>query len=123
MESTSQVTTRQPSAMDWQYILQSATTLAAVLSIASVIRQRDTIKVLNENNTALKDRVAILEDEVVANREKVDQCESKHVENEKKITAFQAELKAYKELTLVPKDLIAQLLTKDDEIIKLLKEK
>jgi len=109
--------------MDWQYILQSATTLAAVLSIASVIRQRDTIKVLNENYTALKDRVAILEDEVVANREKVDQCESKHVENEKKITAFQAELKAYKELTLVPKDLIAQLLTKDDEIIKLLKEK
>lgn len=109
--------------MDWQHILQSGTTLAAVLSIASVIRQRDTIKVLNENNTALKDRVAILEDEVVANREKVDQCEGKHVENEKKITAFQAELKAYKELTLVPKDIIAQLLTKDDEIIKLLKEK
>lgn len=102
--------------MDWQYILQSATTLAAVLSIASVIRQRDTIKVLNENNTALKDRVAILEDETKA-------CLENHKENEKNITALQAELTAYKELTLVPKDLIAQLLTKDDEIIKLLKEK
>ena len=39
---------------------QYATTLAAVLSVASVIRQRDTIRTLNENNSALKERVVIL---------------------------------------------------------------
>lgn len=102
--------------MDWQYILQSATTLAAVLSIASVIRQRDTIRVLNENNTALKERVIILEDETKA-------CLDNHRENEKNITALQAELTAYKELSLVPKDLVAELISYDKKILERLEAK
>lgn len=102
--------------MDWQYILQSATTLAAVVSVASVVRQRDTIKVLNDNNAALKDRVNILEDETKT-------CLDSHKENEKKITALQAELTAYKELSLVPKDLVAELIAYDKQILKELKSK
>lgn len=116
MESTSQVTTRQPSAMDWQYILQYATTLAAVLSVASVIRQRDTIRTLNENNSALKERVVILEDETKT-------CLASHKENEKKIAALQAELTAYKELSLVPKELITELISYDKAILDKLERK
>lgn len=100
--------------MDFVNILSTATTLAAVLAVASVIRQRDTIQVLEKNNNALQERVIILESET-------KECLANHSENEKKLHALQAELTAYKELTLVPKDLVAQLLTKDEEIINLLK--
>lgn len=109
--------------MDWQYILQSATTLAAVLSIASVIRQRDTIQILKENNSALEEQSIIQAKKISTLEEETKSCLSSHKENEKKLTALQAELKAYKELTLVPKELITQLLEKDNEIISLLKEK
>lgn len=102
--------------MDWLEIVQYATTLAAVLSVASVIRQRDTIRTLTENNSALKERVVILEDETKA-------CLDNHKENEKKIAALQAELTAYKELSLVPKDLVAELIAYDKQILKELKSK
>lgn len=102
--------------MDWLEIVQYATTLAAVLSVASVIRQRDTIRTLNENNSALKERVVILEDETKT-------CLASHKDNEKKIAALQAELTAYKELSLVPKDLVAELITYDKQILKELKKR
>jgi hypothetical protein len=102
--------------MDFANILSTAGTIAAVLAVASVLRQRDTISTLKENNLALQERVVLLEEETKS-------CLENHLENEKKLHALQAELTAYKELTLVPKELVTQLLAKDEEIITLLKEK
>lgn len=102
--------------MDSVNILSTATTLAAVLSVASVIRQRDTINVLKENNNALQERVIILEEETKT-------CLTSHRQNEKKIDKLQAELTAYKELSLVPKDLVAELISYDKQILKELKNK
>lgn len=101
--------------MDFANILSTAGTIAAVLAVASVLRQRDTISTLKENNSALQERVVLLEEETKS-------CLENHQENEKKLTSLQAELTAYKELTLVPKDLVSQLLAKDEEIIALLKK-
>lgn len=102
--------------MDFANIVSTAATLAAIVSVASVLRQRDTINVLKENNSALQERVVLLEEETKS-------CLENHLENEKKLHALQAELTAYKELTLVPTELVTQLLAKDEEIITLLKEK
>lgn len=102
--------------MDFVNILSTATALAAVLSVASVIRQRDTIQVLKENNSALQERVVILEEETKT-------CLASHQQNEKKIDKLQAELTAYKELSLVPKDLVAELIAYDKQILKELKSK
>lgn len=101
--------------MDFLNIISTAATLAAILAVASVMRQRDTIKTLKENNSALQERVVILEKETKA-------CLHNHQENEKKLSHLQAELTAYKELTLVPKDLVTQLLAKDDQIISMLEK-
>lgn len=103
--------------MVWSNILEYGTTVAAILSVASVLRQRDTIKVLNTNNSALRERVQILEDEQKATRAEVSACEDRHKENDKKITALQAELTAYKELSLVPKDLVSELISYDKQIL------
>lgn len=95
--------------MDFGNILSSATALAAILSVGSVLRQRNTIQVLKENNSALQERVDILE--------------HYHKENEHQISKLQGELNAYKELVLVPETLIEQLLEKDNQIIDILEKK
>lgn len=95
--------------MDFANIVSTAATLAAIVSVASVLRQRDTINILKENNAALQERVNILE--------------HSHKENEHRISKLQGELGAYKELTLVPEGLIEQLLEKDNQIIDILEKK
>lgn len=95
--------------MDFANILSTAGTIAAVLAVASVLRQRDTISTLKENNAALQERVDILE--------------HSHKENEHQISKLQGELNAYKELVLVPETLIEQLLEKDNQIIGMLEAK
>lgn len=95
--------------MDFANIVSSAATVAAILAVASVLRQRDTINVLKENNAALQERVDILE--------------HSHKENERQISKLQGELNAYKELVLVPETLIEQLLEKDNQIIGILEKK
>lgn len=90
--------------MDFANILSTATALAAILSVGSVLRQRNTIQVLKESNGAFKERIEQLEDET-------KQCLASHVVNDKKITALEAKLKTYDDLALVPKAFI----TKHDE--------
>lgn len=90
--------------MDFANILSTATALAAVLSVGSVLRQRNTIQVLKENNSALDQQITIL-------KEETQQCLASHVINDKKITALEAKLKTYDDLALVPKEFI----TKHDE--------
>jgi len=90
--------------MDFANFLSTATALAAILSVGSVLRQRNTIQVLKENNDALDKQVGILKAET-------KQCLASHVVNDKKITALEAKLKTYDDLALVPKAFI----TKHDE--------
>ncbi len=90
--------------MDFANFLSTATALAAILSVGSVLRQRDTIRVLKENNRAFKERIEQLEDET-------KQCLASHEVNDKKITKLEAKLKTYDDLALVPKEFV----TKHDE--------
>lgn len=102
--------------MDAGTLLQWIALAGAIVSVGSVLRQRDTIKVLKDNNEALEQSVKILKEETKA-------CDKNHKVNEKKLTELQSQLDVYKELTLVPKDLVTQLLAKDDQIISMLEKR
>jgi len=101
--------------MDLSHVVETASVIVAVASITGVGILWNTIQVYKENNTALEDRLKIIEEETA-------RCEANHKANEKKITILEAKIDAYKELTLVPQDLISQLLEKDNEILSLLKK-
>lgn len=85
--------------MNFLLILQYAGIFAAVLSVGSVLRQRDTITTLKESNSAFRERIEQLEDET-------KQCLASHEVNDKKITSLEAKLSTYDDLALVPKDFI-----------------
>lgn len=89
--------------MDWAAILQYVAIAVAVASVAGVRVQQETIKVLKENNSALNERIVVLESETK--------------QNDKRLVELQAELTAYKELTLVPKELITELISYDKAIL------
>ena len=90
--------------MDFANFLSTATAVAAILSVGSVLRQRNTIQVLKESNGAFKERIEQLEEET-------KQCLASHEVNDKKITKLEAKLKTYDDLALVPKAFV----TKHDE--------
>ena len=73
-----------------------------------------TIKSYQENNKALEDRLKIVEAETKT-------CHEQHGESLKLIHGLQGELKAYKDLALIPKDFIKEIQRNQLEIIKLLK--
>ena len=75
-----------------------------------------TIKAYKENTQALEERVKIVEQET-------SNCQEQHAENLAKITRMEGELKAYKELVLIPKDFLKELQRNQTEIIKLLTPK
>ena len=90
--------------MDFANFLSTATAVAAILSVGSVLRQRNTIQVLKESNGAFKERIEQLEEETAL-------CLASHEMNDKKITKLEAKLKTYDDLALVPKEFV----TKHDE--------
>lgn len=73
-----------------------------------------TIKSYQENNKALEDRLKLVETETKT-------CHEQHAESLKLIHGLQGEIKAYKDLALIPKDFIKELQRNQAEIIKLLK--
>lgn len=75
-----------------------------------------TIETYEKNNAALEERVKIVEQET-------KDCEANHAKSQKDIAALQGEIKAYKELVLIPADFIKELQRNQKEIIKLLKGK
>ena len=74
-----------------------------------------TIKAYKENTQALEERVKIVEQET-------SHCQEQHAENLTKITHMEGELKAYKELVLIPADFLKELQRNQLDIIKLIKE-
>lgn len=73
-----------------------------------------TIKTLTDNNSALEERVKIVESET-------KQCRNDHSKSQEDIARLQGELRAYKELVLIPADFLKELQRNQVEIIKLLK--
>jgi len=100
--------------MDFANILSTATTLAAILAVGSVLRQRDTIKVLKENNEALQDQVTIL-------KEETKQCASDHLISQGQIAELKAQLADFRDLPLKEiQETQAQILETQKEIVELL---
>lgn len=100
--------------MDFVNILSTATTLAAVLAVGSVLRQRDTIKVLKENNEALQDQVTIL-------KEETKQCASDHLISQGQIAELKGQLADFRDLPLKEiQSTQAQILETQKEIVELL---
>lgn len=92
--------------------------MAAIGLAVYYIFTRDKNKIVGENNKATiesyKERLEVVEAETKS-------CHEQHAQNLEKINTMQGELKAYKELVLIPKDFIKELQRNQKEIIKLLK--
>lgn len=92
--------------------------IAAIGLAIYYIFTRDKNKVVSENNKATiesyKERLEIVELETKT-------CHEQHAESLKLIHGLQGELKAYKDLALIPKDFIKEIQRNQLEIIKLLK--
>ncbi len=100
--------------MDFANILSTATGLAAILAVASVFKQRDTIRILNENNSALNQQVDILKDETKS-------CRDDHLTSQGQIAELKGQLADFRDLPLKEiQDTQAQILTTQKEIVKLL---
>lgn len=100
--------------MDFVNILSTATTLAAILAVGSVLRQRDTIRVLKENNEALDAQVSIL-------KEETKQCANDHLTSQGQIAELKAQLADFRDLPLKEiQDTQAQILGTQKEIVELL---
>lgn len=74
-----------------------------------------TIETYQRSNAALEERIKLIEDET-------KDCRAKHNESLELIHNLQGELKAYKDLALIPKDFIKEMQRNQLEIIKLLKK-
>ncbi len=74
-------------------ILQYAALLAAVLSVGSVLRQRDTIATLKESNAASKERIDQLQDET-------NRCAADHLISQGQIKELKEQVKEFKDLPL-----------------------
>ncbi len=100
--------------MDFANILSTATGLAAILAVASVLKQRDTIRILNENNSALDKQVAILKDETAT-------CRADHLTSQGQIAELKGQLADFRDLPLQDiQTTQAQILSTQKEIVKLL---
>lgn len=100
--------------MDFVNILSTATTLAAILAVGSVLRQRDTIRVLKENNEALDAQVSIL-------KEETKQCASDHLISQGQIAELKGQLADFRDLPLREiQTTQAQILSTQKEIVELL---
>ena len=74
-------------------ILQYAGLLAAVLSVASVLRQRDTISTLEKNNEAYRERIDLLESET-------KRCAADHLVSQGQIKELKDQVREFKDLPL-----------------------
>lgn len=74
-------------------ILQYAALLAAILSVGSVLRQRDTISTLEKNNAASKERIELLEGET-------KRCAADHLISQGQIKELKEQVKEFKDLPL-----------------------
>ena len=79
--------------MDFVNIISSATALAAILSVGSVLKQRNTIQVLKDNNNALTDQVNILKEETKS-------CRDDHLTSQGQIAELKAQLADFRDLPL-----------------------
>ena len=100
--------------MDFVNIISSATALAAILSVGSVLKQRNTIQVLKDNNSALTDQVNILKEETKS-------CRDDHLTSQGQIAELKAQLADFRDLPLKAiQETQAQVLGTQKEIVKLL---
>ncbi len=100
--------------MEIANILSTATGLAAILAVASVLRQRDTIRILKENNEAQQNQILILKGETAS-------CKADHLTSQGQIAELKGQLADFRDLPL--KEIQAtqsQILTTQKEIVKLL---
>ena len=79
--------------MDFVNIISSATALAAILSVGSVLKQRNTIQVLKDNNNALTDQVNILKEETKS-------CRDDHLTSQGQIAELKSQLEDFRDLPL-----------------------
>ena len=79
--------------MDFVNIISSATALAAILSVGSVLKQRNTIQVLKDNNSALTDQVNILKEETKS-------CRDDHLTSQGQIAELKAQIEDFRDLPL-----------------------
>lgn len=100
--------------MDFVNILSTATTLAAILAVGSVLRQKDTIRVLKENNEALQEQVTIL-------KEETSKCANDHLISQGQIAELKGQLADFRDLPLKEiQDTQAQILVTQKQIVQLL---
>lgn len=100
--------------MDFVNILSTATTLAAILAVASVLRQKDTIRVLKDNNEALQEQVTIL-------KEETSKCASDHLVSQGQIAELKGQLADFRDLPLKEiQGTQAQILVTQKQIVELL---
>ena len=99
-------------------------TLLVVLSGAGMAvwyifnrKKSDAVEKLDQRTiVSYKERLEIVEKET-------KDCHEQHAESLKQISELRGELKAYKELVLIPADFLKELQRNQREIIKLLKKK
>jgi len=95
-------------------ILQWAALVAAILSVGSVIRQRDTISTLEKNNDAYRERIDVLEDET-------KRCAADHLVSQGQIKELKEQVKEFKDLPLKQiQDTQAGILETQKQIVELL---
>lgn len=100
--------------MDFINILSTATALAAILAVGSVLRQKDTIRVLKENNEALQEQVTIL-------KEETNKCANDHLISQGQIAELKGQLADFRDLPLKEiQDTQAQILVTQKQIVELL---
>ena len=102
--------------MDFANILSTAAGLAAILAVGSVLRQRDTIQVLKENNSALDQQVNILKAET-------SNCRDDHLTSQGQIAELKGQLADFRDLPLKDIQLTqAEILKTQQAIVELLKK-
>lgn len=79
--------------MDFVNIISSATALAAILSVGSVLKQRNTIQVLKDNNSAQSEQIAILKEETKS-------CREYHLTSQGQIAELKSQLEDFRDLPL-----------------------
>lgn len=107
--------------MELASILSTATGLAAILAVASVLRQRDTIQVLKENNSALEEKIKIQQGEIAEQTKHIQQCGADHQTSQKQIAELTAQVNLFRDLPFKEiQDTQAQILGTQKEIVELL---
>lgn len=109
--------------MDFVNIISSATALAAILSVGSVLKQRNTIQVLKDNNSALADQVAISEHSISILKAETKSCREDHLTSQGQIAELKAQLEDFRDLPLRSIQATqADILVTQKAIVQLLKK-